>query len=78
MVAELAMSNEELEYDIVKEAVQGGVGKPNENKEDHHHVHKDRADLLKLRHIIQVQEDSIRELEGRLLSLRNWCMINEY
>ena len=70
MVAELAMSNEELEYDIVKEAVQGGGGKPNENKEDHHHMHKDRADLSKLRHIIQVQEDSIRELEREIIEIK--------
>ena len=48
------MSNEELEYDIVKEVVEGGDGKPNENKKDHHHGQKDRADLLKPRHIIQV------------------------
>jgi len=26
------VSNEELEYDIVKESVEGGGGKPNENK----------------------------------------------
>jgi len=70
VVAELEMSNEELEYDIVKEVVQNGSGKPSENKEDHHHVHKDRADLLKLRHIIQVQEDSIRELEREIIELK--------
>jgi len=63
VVAELLVSNEELEYDIVKEALEGGGGKPNENKKkDHHHVHKDRLDLLKLRHIILVQEDNIREI----------------
>jgi len=62
--------NKEFEYDIVKEAVEGGGGKPNENKKDHHHVQKDRVDLLKLRHIIQVQEDSIRELQREIIELR--------
>jgi len=54
----------------MKEAVEGGGGKPNENKKDHHHVQKDRADLLKLRHIIQVQEDNIRELQKEIIELR--------
>jgi len=32
VVVELLVSNEELEYDIVKEALEGGGGKSNENK----------------------------------------------
>jgi len=32
VVVELTVSNEELEYDIVKEALQGGAGQPKENK----------------------------------------------
>jgi len=64
------VSNEELGYDIVKEAIEGAAGKPNENKKDHHHVQKDGADLLKLRHIIQVQEDNIRELQREIIELR--------
>jgi len=63
------VSNEELGYDIVKEAVERGGGKLNENKKDHHHVQKDGADLLKLRHIIQVQEDNIRELQREIIEL---------
>ena len=63
------MSNEELGYDIVKESVERGGGKPNENKKDHHHVQKDGADLLKLLHIIQVQEDNIRKLQREIIEL---------
>jgi len=54
----------------VKKVVEGAGGKPNENKIDHHHVQKDGADLLKLRHIIQVQEDNIRELQREIIEFR--------
>jgi len=63
------VSNEELGYDIVKEAIERGGGKPNANKKDHHHVQKDGADLLKLHHIIEVQEDNIRELQREIIEL---------
>jgi len=58
------VSNEELGYDIVKEAVEGKVLLVNQMKikKDYHHVQKDGADLLKLRHIIQVQKDNTKEL----------------
>jgi len=62
VVAELVVSNEELEYDIVKEALQGGVGQPKENNKDHHQGHNDRLDIIKLGDIILVQEDTIKEL----------------
>jgi len=44
VVVELSMSYEELQYDIVKEALEDGVGQSKENKK-HHHVHKDCPEI---------------------------------
>jgi len=46
------MSYEELQYDIVKKALDGS-GQSKENEKDHHYVKKDRLEIAQLDEIIK-------------------------
>jgi len=65
VVVELSVSYEELQYDIVKKALEDGIGKSKQNKKHHYNVYKDHLEIKQLDDIILEQEELIiKLLEG--------------
>jgi len=62
VVVELLVLNEELRFDIVKEAVKDGIGQTKQHKKHQDDVHKDRLEIKQLDDIIQDQEELIIKL----------------
>jgi len=71
VVVELSVSKEELQFDIVKEALEDGIHQSKQNKKYHHHVQKDRPEIKQLDDMIQDQEKLIIKLQKEVIELRN-------
>jgi len=62
MIDEFSMSYEELQYDIVKEALEDGFGQSKQNRKDRHHVQKYHLEIKQLDDIIKEQGELIMKL----------------